>query len=291
MKQFSKLTYNTEIEPIPNYSLKDTLLQNSLHSKKAQYSSRLFNDTSSNNFNLINSRGKSYEMINRNHDYINTEIPIKKQIGSSIPNSNINRSSNPKISPIYNTTSLDFKKYNTHVTFDNSVNKSPAYTEYSKITREKDEKIIKSSKLITNFLPEKAKDKLNKKTLVLDLDETLVHSAFNQFYMKSDIILNIELDRKKSVVHVLKRPGVDEFLQKMSRHYEVVIFTASVSAYANPLINQLDTKRNVSHRLFREHCTFLNGNFVKDMRKLGRNLKDVIILDVSNVILNVFTLE
>ena len=110
MKQFSKLNYKTEMDQLSNYSLKDTLLQNSLQSKKPQYSSRLFNDSSSNNVNSINYRGKSYETLNRNQDYINTEISINKQNGNLIPNSTINRASSQKISPIYNTTSIDFKK-------------------------------------------------------------------------------------------------------------------------------------------------------------------------------------
>jgi RNA polymerase II subunit A small phosphatase-like protein len=121
---------------------------------------------------------------------------------------------------------------------------------------------------------------LNKKTLILDLDETLVHSSFKPFIFKSDIILNVDLDRKIHTIHVLKRPGVHEFLERMSKVYEVVIFTASLSPYANPLIDQLDKQRHASCRLFREHCTHVNGMYVKDMKRLGRDLKDIIIIDV-----------
>jgi Dullard-like phosphatase family protein len=122
--------------------------------------------------------------------------------------------------------------------------------------------------------------KKGKKTLILDLDETLVHSAFKPNHIRSDITLRVELDRKMHTIHVLKRPGVDQFLERLSKHYEIAIFTASLSPYANPLIDQLDPKRRVSHRLFREHCTSSNGMFIKDMKKLGRDLKDVIIIDV-----------
>ena len=34
-------------------------------------------------------------------------------------------------------------------------------------------------------------------------------------------------------------------------------------------------------RLFREHCTYINGVFTKDMSKIGRDMKDAIILDNS----------
>jgi len=67
----------------------------------------------------------------------------------------------------------------------------------------------------------------------------------------------------------------------MSKYYEVVIFTASLSKYADPLMKILDQNNVASQRLFREHCTYSNGVFVKDMARLGRNLKDVIIIDNS----------
>ena len=69
----------------------------------------------------------------------------------------------------------------------------------------------------------------DKKTLVLDLDETLVHSAFNPFIPSSDIFLKIKLDNNLHDIHVLIRPGVEEFINKMSQLYEIVIFTASLS--------------------------------------------------------------
>jgi RNA polymerase II subunit A small phosphatase-like protein len=68
----------------------------------------------------------------------------------------------------------------------------------------------------------------------------------------------------------------------MSKHYELIIFTASLSKYADPLVDRLDSKRVCFFRLFREHCSMINGAFVKDMGRLDRDLKDVIILDVSN---------
>ena len=67
----------------------------------------------------------------------------------------------------------------------------------------------------------------------------------------------------------------------MAPLYEVVIYTASLSKYADPLLEKLDKTKAATYRLFREHCIFYNGVFVKDLSRLGRNLKDVIIIDVS----------
>ena len=120
-----------------------------------------------------------------------------------------------------------------------------------------------------------------KKTLVLDLDETLVHSQFGPFSTPSDVVINIEIENELHDIHVLVRPGVKEFLEKMSKKFEIIIFTASISKYAGPLLDILDKDKNCSFRLFREHCTLLNSSFVKDLKKLGRDLKDVIIVDNS----------
>ena len=69
----------------------------------------------------------------------------------------------------------------------------------------------------------------------------------------------------------------------MSVYYEVVIYTASSSIYADPLIDKLDPHGYTSYRLFREHCTFLSNSYVKDLSKLGRKLKDIIIVDNSPI--------
>jgi RNA polymerase II subunit A small phosphatase-like protein len=69
----------------------------------------------------------------------------------------------------------------------------------------------------------------------------------------------------------------------MSKHFELVVFTASLSKYAEPLMKQLDPEELCYYKLFREHCTFYNNAFVKDLTRLGRNMKDVIIVDNSPV--------
>eukprot|EP00349_Pseudokeronopsis_sp_Brazil_P010603 CAMPEP_0202977556 /NCGR_PEP_ID=MMETSP1396-20130829/84313_1 /ASSEMBLY_ACC=CAM_ASM_000872 /TAXON_ID= /ORGANISM="Pseudokeronopsis sp., Strain Brazil" /LENGTH=68 /DNA_ID=CAMNT_0049716313 /DNA_START=614 /DNA_END=820 /DNA_ORIENTATION=+ len=67
----------------------------------------------------------------------------------------------------------------------------------------------------------------------------------------------------------------------MAKHFEVVIYTASLSKYADPLMDILDKDKVALQRLFREHCTFYNGLFIKDVSRLGRKLSDTIIIDNS----------
>ena len=75
-----------------------------------------------------------------------------------------------------------------------------------------------------------------RKTLILDLDETLVHSQFKQV-KKPDYVIPVDIEGKLCNIFVLKRPGTDYFLQQMSKHYEVVIYTASLSKVFLPKCN------------------------------------------------------
>ncbi|KAJ3108536.1 hypothetical protein HDU97_000818 [Phlyctochytrium planicorne] len=130
------------------------------------------------------------------------------------------------------------------------------------------------------LLPALDAEDTGKKCLVLDLDETLVHSSFKAV-PNADFVIPVEIDGQIHNVYVLKRPGVDVFLQRLGKQFEVVVFTASLSKYADPVLDMLDKHRVVKHRLFREACFHHKGNYVKDLGQLGRDIKDVIILDNS----------
>lgn len=119
-----------------------------------------------------------------------------------------------------------------------------------------------------------------KKCLIIDLDETLVHSSFKQV-SNADFIVPVEIDGTVHQVYVLKRPHVDEFLKQMGKLFECVLFTASLAKYADPVADLLDKHRVFRSRLFREACVYYRGNYVKDLSRLGRDLNKVIIIDNS----------
>ncbi|KAF7187123.1 putative phosphatase PSR2 [Pseudocercospora fuligena] len=119
-----------------------------------------------------------------------------------------------------------------------------------------------------------------RKCLVLDLDETLVHSSFKILH-QADFTIPVEIEGQYHNVYVIKRPGVDQFLKRVGELYEVVVFTASVAKYGDPLLDQLDIHNVVHHRLFRESCYNHQGNYVKDLSQVGRDLKETIIIDNS----------
>lgn len=114
----------------------------------------------------------------------------------------------------------------------------------------------------TSLLPPIRKDR--EYTLVLDLDETLIH--FEE-----------ESPGKGSFK---KRPHASHFLSEVSRYYEVVIFTAGLQNYADLIIDDLDRKGIwITHRLYRHHTTFQNDTYLKDLTKLGRDLSKILIID------------
>lgn len=130
------------------------------------------------------------------------------------------------------------------------------------------------------LLPPQAPEFKGKKCLVLDLDETLVHSSFKILH-QADFTIPVEIEGNYHNVYVIKRPGVDQFMKRVGELYEVVVFTASVSKYGDPLLDQLDIHHVVHHRLFRESCYNHQGNYVKDLSQVGRDLKETIIIDNS----------
>lgn len=93
--------------------------------------------------------------------------------------------------------------------------------------------------------------------------------------------MRIVVDGRPIQVYVLIRPGVLFFLQRLAAVYELVLYTASMNIYANPLVDTLDQDNLIHMRLYREHCFSFQGSYIKDLSLLGRPMKDVIIVDNS----------
>ncbi|XP_008317211.1 carboxy-terminal domain RNA polymerase II polypeptide A small phosphatase 2 [Cynoglossus semilaevis] len=131
-----------------------------------------------------------------------------------------------------------------------------------------------------SLLPEINAQDQGKICMVIDLDETLVHSSFKPI-SNADFIVPVEIEGTTHQVYVLKRPYVDVFLQRMGELFECVLFTASLAKYADPVTDLLDQCGVFRTRLFRESCVFHQGCYVKDLSRLGRDLHKTLILDNS----------
>lgn len=98
-----------------------------------------------------------------------------------------------------------------------------------------------------------------KKTLVLDLDETLIHSMSRApaGFSGTHHLVEVKLPHSQfaTLYSVLKRPHCDEFLETVSQWYNLVVYTASLQAYADPMIDWLERDRKYfGKRLYRDQC-------------------------------------
>lgn len=77
------------------------------------------------------------------------------------------------------------------------------------------------------------------------------------------------------------RPYALDILKELSQYYEIVVFTASHSSYANVVLDYIDPQGYIQHRLYREHCMPTEeGVYIKDLRVIGnRNMQDMILVD------------
>ena len=114
--------------------------------------------------------------------------------------------------------------------------------------------LLERNKVKPPFLPP-LDTKKYKYSLILDLDETLVH------YIEEE-----------NRAYVQVRPYADFFLNEMAKYFELVIFTAAAEDYADIVLNELDKNKVINYKLYRKHTEQINGIFIKDLSKLGRDL-------------------
>ncbi|KAJ9132101.1 hypothetical protein NKR23_g11435 [Pleurostoma richardsiae] len=102
-------------------------------------------------------------------------------------------------------------------------------------------------------------------TLCISLEDMLVHSEWS----------------REHGWRIAKRPGVDYFLHYLSQYYELVLFTTVPFSIAEPLVRKLDPYRFIVWPLFREATKYKDGEIVKDLSYLNRDLSKVIIIDTD----------
>nr|CAB3464742.1 unnamed protein product [Digitaria exilis] len=115
-----------------------------------------------------------------------------------------------------------------------------------------------SDKLLPDLLPQEE----HVFTLVLDLNETLVYSDW----------------QRERGWRTFKRPGVDAFLEHMSKFYEVVVYSDQPPMYVEPVFERLNSRGTIQHRLSRPATKYVDGKHYRDLSKLNRKPQQVIYL-------------
>ena len=136
-------------------------------------------------------------------------------------------------------------------------------------------------------------------TLILDLDETLIHLRQKKevVNLKNDIDININnmsdynynLDKNKNKYLLQFRIGLFSFLTLLKPFYEIISFTSATREYADVIINEIEKKRSFfDFKFYREHCLIYKDTFVKDISRIGRDIQKIIIVDnnENNFVLN-----
>ena len=138
-------------------------------------------------------------------------------------------------------------------------------------TEKRTNKIIENK--IDNYLLPKIKNNY-KYTLVLDLDETLI-------CIKRNTNNKIKINQKNNLITLILRPGLLDFLHKMKKLYELILFSFGTSEYVSPIIKNIEKNEQFfEHILYREHVTYDdNGNIFKNLNLLNRDVKNILIVD------------
>jgi Dullard-like phosphatase family protein len=137
------------------------------------------------------------------------------------------------------------------------------------------------------LLPPQDRRDRGKLTVVLDIDETLIHTT--RKHEKVDSLDAFAIKVFDEVFTVLKRPSLDLFLARAAEKYELISFTAGVEEYSKAVLLEIDPKgQYFKHCLFRQHCAQVSPTaIVKDLRILNRCATRMVLVDntLSNFIL------
>jgi Dullard-like phosphatase family protein len=246
--------------------------------------------------------------------------PIKNNKPKPIKNSNQNRLLSIKPTPGFRTRTKKITEENkslclrlprtpTLITFSNSKsirtekNISKALEDYSIFKTERAAYSIKQHKSIIKelreyyktvplvsielikskavYLPKKP-SKLNKKTIIFDLEGTLIH--YCDALMSTQVRLEITLSSGGQINSGMwVRPFAINCLKRASELFEVIIFSSFDRSYTDKIIDFLDPDHDIiDHRLFKDSCIEIDGNMIKDLRIfINRELKNLIIVDKS----------
>ena len=183
------------------------------------------------------------------------EIEIHKYFYNHLCKNNAAGEPKPKYNSLKQNLNINLSESNINIS---DVNKNKSYSKNKE--KEPELKIILKYHKFKISPPFLKKPNEKKYTLVLDLEETLI-----------------------SINHegtCFLRPGLFSFLSSVKPYYELISFTNESKYSSDSIIKQIEAKNKYfDYNLYREHLTFNGREFIKDISKLGRDIKKIIIVD------------
>ena len=232
-----------------------------------------------NNISILSEKDLKDYFYARIYGFVNNKVDnkslnlsnTKKRKINIIKGGNKNKLNSKKNGVNYETNEIKNTKID-----DNNVDNSDVISVKSSKSSHYYGKIDKHNFKILKLINEYEKNKVeppfiktpNKKkySIVFDLDETLINIEFK------------DIANNKCILHL--RPGLFSFLSDIKPYCELMTFTSASKEYAQPIINEIESKtKYFDYNFFREHSIIYGNDFVKDISRIGRDMKKIIIID------------
>ena len=151
----------------------------------------------------------------------------------------------------------------------------------------------------------------DKKILVIDLDETLIHTSFEKvqnpdltIQLDSNINKKNNINNNKNDIPLTKsveayiriRPGVDQLLSQMSKYYDIYVYSASSKNYLNTIIKNIDKNNIIKQCYCRDDCIIYvedyeedfdkpnnKYKYIKDLKKINKELRNIVFIDNNTI--------
>ena len=222
------------------------------------------------------------EMSHNNPNYILTRNTIEaKDIKNETKNNELNEFEKEASNIFFMPINI---KENFQGNYDNYI--EPALNHISSLQKLPIEKALvhknkynKNSEVINKVINS------DKKLILLDLDETLIHAEYpikTANINKYDTIIRFKSDDEYEELGIYLRTGVRQFLSFLNCHFNIAIFTASEKVYADTIIRYLDPNKNIfKFCLYRNHCINVNDLIcIKDLRIIDNiDIKKTVLID------------
>ena len=262
------------------------------------------------NNNINNNKEKTTKLISKKYSY-NNHNNYTNDLTKENKSSKNNKILNTSIPIAHNKNFFRTKSKEKTKKINNKINNiSIIKNKYSKSMVQNNS--ISSLNIIYSNNNNNITDKINhnEKILVIDLDETLIHTSFKKltnydFKIQFDSTVytqkNIEdkniqelTVQKIREAYICIRPGVNEFLSQLSKYYDLYVYSASSKQYLNNVIKNIDKKNIIKKCYCRDDCIIYventeenldfnkqnnKYNYVKDLKKINKDLRNIVFID------------